>query len=48
MGRILLTIVIFCLAAFIVFTKDMSKLQKGLLLICLTVAEVVIIKMLQF
>ena len=35
MGRILLTIIVFLLAAFIIFTKDVSKGLKVFLIICL-------------
>ena len=45
MGRILLTIIIFLLAAFIIFTKDVSKGLKVFLIICLIITEVLIVTM---
>ncbi len=45
MGRILLTIIVFLLAAFIIFTKDVSKGLKVFLIICLIITEVLIVTM---
>lgn len=46
MGRILLTIIVFLLVAFIIFTKDVSKGLKVFLIICLIISEGLIITML--
>lgn len=45
MGRILLTVIVFLLAAFIIFTKDVSKGLKIFLILCLIITEVLIITM---
>ncbi len=46
MGKVLLTIIVFLLAAFVIFTKDISKGLKVFLIICLVISEVLIITML--
>lgn len=45
-GKTLLTITIFALAGFIIYSKEIPIILKFILLVCLAIAEVLVITML--
>lgn len=45
-GRTLITLLIFALAGFIIFSKEIPIILKFILLVCLVIAEILVITML--
>lgn len=43
MGKVLLTVIIVLLALFIIYTKDVSNVLKVFLILCLIIAEILVL-----